>query len=146
MKKIVFLLTFFLSGNLCFGQQQAVTYDYDRAGNRIARSVITLYSSQRSAMAQNPDEQETISNPLLTCEVTIYPNPTVGEVTLSVLKGEEDAVSTVFLYTSAGKLLKKLELTGNTSVSIDLSSYEPGIYMVDFSQGDNKSFYKIIKQ
>ncbi len=106
MRTLAILFTFFLN-SLCFAQQQAVAYTYDRAGNRISRSVITLYSSQRSAMAQNPDEQEKINNPLLTCEVTIYSNPTVGEVVLSVSKGEEEAVSYDFSNNNFGYLGKK---------------------------------------
>ncbi len=145
MKTFLFLLVFFFGGHVCMGQQQPkAVYDYDMAGNRIVRTILNLKSA-RSALPDQEREGK-ISNSLLACKVIAYPNPTLGEVILSISNGEEEAVSGICVYDANGKLLKKSEATGNVDVSIDLSSYPAGIYLIDFHQGESSSFYKIIKQ
>ncbi len=140
MKTILPTLCFFFCTVLCVAQQR-FSYEYDNAGNRIARRVI--YMSQRSPL--NQEEEQKISSSLKTCDVTAFPNPTDGEVTLSITNGEEDATASIWIYDENGKVLKTLEATGNVSVTIDLSSYPSGYYLINFMQGENKSFYKIIK-
>ncbi len=129
-----------------------MVYGYDRAGNRISRSVVVLKSSLQYAdsLSEQTEEEQMekkgISEDLLTCKVTVYPNPTQGEVFVSISRGEEDAVSEISVFTDSGQFLVNLKTTGNTTLPVDLSSYPSGIYLIDFQQGKNKSFYKIIKQ
>lgn len=140
----LFLAFLFVGGTFTIAQQtRKMCFDYDAAGNRISRTVITLSSAQRSAF---DPEEEKIDRTLLNCKVTVYPNPTEGEVILTITNGQEEGISSIGVYDDSGKLLKTLEARGNVSVSIDLSSYSEGVYLINFSQGDNKSFYKIIKK
>lgn len=142
--KTLFLILIFLAAGSFSSAQQKVSFSYDAAGNRISRTVITLSRAMRAA----PDslEQEKVNHTLYTCKVTVYPNPTEGEVNLSVSNGKEDAVSDIAVYDVSGNLLKNLQIEGNTSVSIDLSDYPDGIYLINFRQEESVSYYKIIKK
>ena len=143
MKTLFSLLSFLALCSLSFAQQR-VNFSYDAAGNRIGRTVITM--SRAMHAVSDSLEQEKVSNTLYACKVTVYPNPTEGEVNLSVSNGREDAVSAVVVYDVSGNLLKTLQIQGNTSVSIDLSDYPEGIYLIDFRQEESASYYKIIKK
>lgn len=142
--KTLFLILSFLATSSFSSAQEKVSFSYDAAGNRISRTVITLSRAMRAA----PDslEQEKVNYILYDCKVTVYPNPTEGEINLSVSNGKEDAVSDVTVYDVAGNLLKTLQIEGNTSVSIDLSDYPDGIYLINFRQEESVSYYKIIKK
>lgn len=99
----------FLGGHICMAQQlPKAVYDYDVAGNRIARTVLNLKSARSATPGQ--EQEDKISNSLLTCKVIAYPNPTLGEVILSISNGEEEAVSGICVYDANGKLLKKARL------------------------------------
>lgn len=142
MRTFLLLLSFLSFGCSYSVSAQTVFYSYDPGGNRITRGTVRLYSAKQSGSEQ----EEKITNSLLTCQVTVYPNPTAGELNIAISNGEEDALSRIWLYDDSGKLLKTLEVTGNTSTTIDLSGYSEGMYLIDFSQGDSKSYYKVIKQ
>lgn len=148
MKTLLFLLGFIALSNLSPAQQR-IAYEYDVAGNRIRRTVLTMRSAAQSLETDSIAEKieaEGISRSLRECKVTVYPNPTQGELTFSISNGEENAVSEIRVYSSNGQLLKTLKAEGNTDIPIDLTPYPSGIYLIDFRQGESKSFYKIIKQ
>ena len=143
MKTLFIILGSLAAGSFSFAQQR-VAFSYDAAGNRISRTVITLSRAMRAA--SDSLEENKVNHTLYACKVTVYPNPTEGEVNLSVSNGKEDAVSDVAVYDVSGTLLKTLQMEGNTSVSIDLSDYPDGIYLIDFHQEESVSYYKIIKK
>lgn len=151
MKSITLFL--FLSMTVCLkisAQQIApsqvrLSYTYDKAGNRISRRVITL-SMQRQSTDSIPKQEETVSSSLLTCKVVVYPNPTEGEINLSISNSTEESTSEITVYNNSGQLLITLQGKGNTTIPIDLSPYNNGIYLINFQQGESKSFYKIIKK
>lgn len=141
------LLFLLLWGCLSLFAQQR-TYEYDYAGNRIRRSVVTLRSSllQADSLFEKTEiEREGISKTLVTCEVAVYPNPTQGEVNITISNGGEDVVSDIAVYNSSGQMLLTLKAQGNTTVPVDLSSYVNGTYLINFQHGESKSYYKIVK-
>ncbi len=146
MKKTI-LFFFLVIVALNASAQQTISYSYNNAGNRIGRYVIMLRaSSQHADSLIQQKEEEGISRSLLTCKITVYPNPTQGEVHVTISNGEEDAISDIFVHSEAGQLLMTLKATGNSTVPIDLSPFTSGIYLINFQQADNRSYYKIIKQ
>jgi len=144
-KKILFLLI--LVSALSVRAQQKTCYSYDNAGNRISQNVILISISSKS-LSQSTDSvsQQKISSSLLICNVTVYPNPTKGVLSISITEIAEDAVSGIALYNSSGQLLKKMQVIGNSTFLIDISSYANGIYLIDFKQGESHQLYKIIKE
>lgn len=144
MKRITLFLAFILNLLVTFSQSAQTSFSYDRAGNRISRRVILLSSARISS--DSIPEEEKIRNSFPACKVTVYPNPTEGEVNLVIYEGAEEAVSQIAVYSDSGQLLITREVKGNTEVSVDLSSYSSGVYLIDFIQGESRSYYKVIKK
>lgn len=125
-----------------FAQQYSVEYTYDFAGNRIGRTVITL-SNQSRARAT---EVEPLVQEANKCKVVIYPNPTKGKIALEVREGKEECSYSAIVYSSGGQKLLKEFLVGNGTISIDLSGYSAGVYILVLRYESNELQYKIIKQ
>jgi hypothetical protein len=73
--------------------------------------------------------------------VTVYPNPVSDVLTISGLKQN----GTVLLYSSEGKLLQQQTVTAQT-ITMDMSKYAKGIYLLQYKTGDEVVNQKIIKQ
>jgi hypothetical protein len=75
----------------------------------------------------------------------VFPNPSSGEVTLSVLNAESSKMNFA-LYNTQGQLMDKGPLNGNYT-RIDLNSMAAGAYVIRLTI-DNKEIkiFKIIKQ
>lgn len=97
---------------------------------------------------QQPYEILTLSGAEITnieLRFSVYPNPTTSFVTLEILEIELTQLSFT-LFDLQGKLLFERKVA-QTSTSIDLESYESGIYILNILDQNNllKSF-KIIKK
>jgi Leucine-rich repeat (LRR) protein len=73
-------------------------------------------------------------------KITIYPNPTKGEVNINNITLEKATV-----YNSLGQLVKTFTLnSGNTDNTINLSGLKKGVYYVYLVNGDAASAKKVI--
>ena len=123
-------------------QTYKVVYEYDHAGNRISRTVITMNAQAKSMDADvSPLEQE-----LVKCQIHVFPNPTKGFLNMKISAGEENCCYNFTLYSSSGQKLLGERLIGNGDVSFDLSAYVAGIYILIMRYGEETVQYKIIKQ
>ena len=77
-------------------------------------------------------------------EVSIYPNPTSGLITVS-LKNAPTHGANFTLTTLEGKIIKQ-EKVNNTTVVMDLSDYPKGIYVLKIEDTQSVNVYKIIRQ
>lgn len=120
-----------------------VAYDYDPAGNRTARRVISMPAkSPAKAVQAKPDS---ISEVLSGIEILAYPNP--ARETLNVEAkglGENDEVH-IFLFNSQGALVFRKESAAFFN-PIDMSALAPGVYILRITAGGKKTEIKIIKQ
>ena len=143
MKRIYLLgllLSFAVSQLLA--QTYKVVYEYDPAGNRISRTVITMNAQAKSMDADvSPLEQE-----LAKCQIHVFPNPTKGFLNMKISAGEENCCYDFTLYSSSGQKLLGERLIGNGDVSFDLSAYVTGIYILILKYDEEVVQYKIIKQ
>ena len=73
--------------------------------------------------------------------VTVYPNPVSDVLSISGLQQK----GTVLLYSAEGKLLQQQTVTAQT-MTIDMSKYTKGIYLLQYKTGDEVVNRKIIKQ
>ena len=64
----------------------------------------------------------------------IYPNPTTGNVTIQL--GQMN-VQTIVITDALGKQVSDLTTVENSEMTIDLSSYEKGVYFARFLMNDN---------
>ena len=73
--------------------------------------------------------------------VSVYPNPTDGKLTLSNVIGD-----TGFKVISASGQVVLSGLVSNTSNSIDLSSFENGIYVLQLTQEQSVQTIRVVKK
>ena len=76
-------------------------------------------------------------------DITIYPNPTFGPITLTGLR---KGSTTIAVYNVLGELVHEQELNGADDTSVDLSTFPSGLYLVHLQQGQNTFRKKVIKQ
>jgi hypothetical protein len=145
------VILMFLSGNLW---TQSITYDYDGTGNRIDSRVVHLKSAHipidtTSLQSNDPLQKQPIKevheDQLGTKSIKIYPNPTAGTLNIEV-QGFSDQTVTIFtLYDLSGKILVIREIQGDR-VTLDLSPYAKGIYILKIQSAAETRDWKIIKE
>jgi hypothetical protein len=143
MRHFFSLLVLLLMPIFSFGQSKVIEYSYDKAGNRTHRYVITLSSNTlMSAQIDIPPLEHNLG-PL---EIKIFPNPTRGQLLVEVQNGDDESKYTFYLYDISGKLMIEESIKGNGSQPLNLSSFNPGTYILILKTPDEKMEYKIIKE
>jgi hypothetical protein len=78
-------------------------------------------------------------------EITVYPNPTNGKVTLST--DAQSAITGISVFNMVGKEVFRPQFTaGSSEVTVDLSSQPKGLYLLLIKAGENFYQRKIILQ
>ncbi len=72
---------------------------------------------------------------------SLYPNPATGSFTISA--GKKGAAYNVEVLDLMGKLVKELTWSGER-LSVDISGYSKGVYIVRVSNGSTSEFKKLI--
>lgn len=124
--------------------QQVLKYEYDESGNRLSRKVILL-SSKQDQTRQDKSGQESINELMDTFSITIYPNPTRENLTISTQSASNNPLTELMLYNTQGKLLYKDKNNNNTN-TINMSMYDKGIYLLIIMIEGNRKEFKVIKQ
>ncbi len=83
--------------------------------------------------------KNTINNSL----ISIYPNPTENNITVDL--GDEK-VSTISLMDAQGKLVYQVDNNIQSQLTIDLSEYSKGIYMLKVESESTSNVYKVFKK
>jgi hypothetical protein len=146
--KIFALTTAILLTASAFGAK--ISYDYDKAGNRIKRWLVVeeitntteaeFRTSEKAedAGAENEMRSDDVS-------VSVYPNPTIGVVTVDIPALDESGSNTLHLYDAKGEtvLSRKRLMNSNT---IDFMNTPSGVYILKLNLGGSEKSYKIIKK
>jgi uncharacterized delta-60 repeat protein len=77
-------------------------------------------------------------------DISVYPNPTSGEIMLSVNKALSNA--TVRIVSLTGQTVLKKENLNGSQIMFDISSYPSGIYYMEVSEGSHIARTKVIKK
>lgn len=76
-------------------------------------------------------------------KVNVYPNPTVQEVYIDGLTGDES----VQVYDAAGNLVKNIDQAGTSKLQLNLDQVESGLYFIKVKgQNDEVNVYQIVKK
>lgn len=149
MKKTLLSFLSMLVTITCVAQGNLTrTYDYDDAGNRILRATIELRKSKINQETNETVMTET-DKPLYYEEsigevsVKVFPNPTHGLVTLLFSNFVESGYYK--LYNMTGQVVSE-GIIESTSSTIDLSSYQTGMYMLTLTVNGKEDTWKIIKK
>jgi hypothetical protein len=93
----------------------------------------------------NSLEDETIE---LNEKITLSPNPSFGESSLSFYVSKNQLVS-VRIMGSNGNLIKEVAsqnyAVGTHSIMIESDELRDGLYFIEIGKGDSKSFLKFVK-
>ena len=92
------------------------------------------------------DEISPLEQELMQCKIRVFPNPTKGFLNMEISSGEENCCYDFTLYSSSGQKLLNEKQIGNGNVSLDLSTYSTGIYILILKYGEEVVQYKIVKQ
>ncbi|PCJ26368.1 MAG: hypothetical protein COA97_06190 [Flavobacteriales bacterium] len=80
---------------------------------------------------------------LPTTSISIYPNPTTGQLSISFEEGTARAIS---ISNSLGQLLLSDKIKATNQVSLDLSTYPTGIYFLQLEVDGQMIIKKIVKE
>lgn len=139
------LLLLLLASASVIGQNTTVHFGYDADGNRIFRSLTV------SKMEDKGLPSDSLESPLclddandLFGQISLYPNPTRGKLTV-MLKGLEGEAVSARVVTLAGTVIEQSEMTDG-SHDFDLSGLPPGVYLLQLSTPDASQTWRIIKK
>ena len=96
-------------------QTYKVVYEYDHAGNRVSRVVISI-----NTRAKSVDDE---ISPLEQCKIRVFPNPTKGFLNMEISSGEENCCYDFTLYSSSGQKLLNEKQIGSSRLSFAKSEY-----------------------
>lgn len=143
MKLKNYLITLLTLGSIhmATAQSQGVSYDYDYAGNRISRKIITL---PQSVKGKTPDPVP-VTDQMGDRKITIYPNPTKGMLAVDINGGDSKDELSIQLYDGNGKQMLNEKVQPGTT-TLNLTSYPQAYYIMRVQAGSKFTEYKIIKQ
>ena len=116
-------------------------YSYDNAGNRTKREIVFT----RSEAMEDEENVKSFSEMVSEHEIQIYPNPTEGDLNVSISNISNDNQAAITLYDISGRLLKKEDATTGR-VNIDISGVANGIYIMQIMIDEKVTTWKIIKK
>lgn len=141
MKRLLLIALGMWSVMTAAGQTLSYEYSYDNAGNRIRRAVVELNSKDAKGEGM-------MSSPLTDVigngeTMMLFPNPTHGSIQF-ILSGE-DRSGRYMLSDMTGRLLEEGRFNGS-SMTLDLSARQNGMYLLKLFIDEKQVVYKVIKQ
>jgi hypothetical protein len=133
-----------------YGQNTGRKYEYDDAGNRIVRHVITIPNKSSSGHKSIGSESDTIIDNFYTdklgdISLKIFPNPTTSIITVQIDGMEDKIGGIIHLYDLSGAKIDEQRLSSHR-VEIDMSSYPAGAYLATVLINGKTKYWKIVKQ
>lgn len=116
-----------------------IVYTYDASGNRTSSREIVF----RGQGSEDNDSEPRRDN-LSLRRVTIYPNPTEGELRVEITGDDTFEGSSITIYGASGSIVYYDNEIGSIN-DIDLTQYPRGIYMMIIRIDGDTSSWKIIK-
>jgi YD repeat-containing protein len=139
------LLIAFLSLSILHGTKaQNYSFAYDANGNRIGRTIPLKSTLASQDSSGNIVGEEQYNEKIGDIEISLFPNPTKGNIYLNIKNIDQNLSSGLAVYDNSGKLLKTIENLTEYN-TIDLSNLPPGSYFIKIIIGDAISDWKVIK-
>ncbi|MFH0893950.1 MAG: T9SS type A sorting domain-containing protein [Bacteroidota bacterium] len=139
-------------------QQKYVEYTYNAAGNRETRQIIYLAlktidttqtsgsaAAEEGTTATNPEQTTPYTETLGATTISVFPNPTQGQLNIQVSNLPEGSSGSLLLVDQTGRTI----LTQNQikpSQKMDLSGLGKGIYFLQVVMGNEKKEWKIVRE
>ena len=120
---------------------QTISYDYDYAGNRISRKVVSLPQSIKG----QPVDSVLVEDMLGERNILVYPNPTKGALGVEITGGDWDEDIWLILYNGQGVTLYHAKAQQGIN-PVDMTDYPKGWYILRVLAGEKKKEFKVIKE
>jgi hypothetical protein len=134
-----------------YGQEALeVQYEYDNAGNRIARYVIVLEddgtkSFKRNKQSDNSTDETYYIDNLDDISLKIFPNPTNSYINIQIDNIFTEINGFISIYSTSGSKIFTDNIN-TTNKRIDLSNYPNGVYLVNISINGKETTWKVVKK
>lgn len=110
-------------------------------GNPVAPTITGL----AECGIESKDDGNSVEDDRLTGEFSVYPNPTNGQLIITLPETEEAAICT--LYDLQGREVLNRETTaGQKALELDLSDLQPGTYLLKATTPTESYFQKVTKE
>ena len=143
MRKIFLYFCFMLFPAFVFAQSK-IGYAYDMAGNRIKREIV-MSASQAMAKKQSFESQDFYSERLREHSVKIYPNPTQGNLKVSISDLETSDKCHLGVYSIQGTQIFAFDVSSDNA-DVDISNQPNGVYLLQITINGQSTTWKIVKQ
>ncbi len=139
MKKLLTIISL-ITIALCSFSQTYIRYEYDDAGNRIVRKVVSIRSSGSSTDIAEEVEQDKIDE----FNISIFPNPTQGNLNVNI-DGLNEEKSSILVYDLNGREIFSVNELKSENL-IDITRQPSGTYIMIINIDDKRSQWKIMKE
>ena len=143
LKLLLMLMLFIGAATDAMSQMYTVSFAYDANGNRISRTI--RMSEYYRGVSSDTTAVECLTDNISNCDVSIFPNPVKENVSLKLASYEDGKKITATLYSPLGICIEKKDICSDMT-GFDLSALSSGIYILEFSDGNEKRTWKIIKE
>ncbi len=120
---------------------QTISYDYDYAGNRISRKVVSLPQSIKG----QPVDSVLVEDMLGARNILVYPNPTKGALGVEITGGDWDEDIRLILYNGQGVTFYHAKAQQGIN-PVDMTAYPKGWYIIRVQAGEKRKEFKVIKE
>lgn len=143
MKQIFLCFSFMLFPAFTFAQSK-IGYAYDMAGNRIKREIV-ISASRAMAKKQSFESQDFYSERLREHSVKIYPNPTQGNLRVSISGIGNSDKCHLGVYSIQGTQILAFDVNSDNA-NVDISNQPNGVYLLQITINGKSTTWKIIKK
>ena len=127
MKTSLFLLL--LTSFALFSQEKTTTIEYDKSGNRVLRSSLTV-EAKNGSMSNSAADTLQFADALSGFTFALFPNPAEQEVSISTQpEFVQQGAPVLYLYDLSGKLILQKNFN-RARETLDLSSVKSGTYVL----------------
>ena len=120
-----------------------IVNNYDASGNRINSEKTIIFT--RGANKGQAPEPEMFLDSLSSTRITIYPNPTEGDLRVDITGIEDFSGSELTINAANGAFLTRINPL-QASNEVDMTTYKNGIYLFVIKINDEITTWKIIKK
>ena len=129
------------------------TYTYDGSGNRTKRVCVqvkstageSIYDAETRSLKESDTPAETLEDNLGTSVITLYPNPTRGELVLRINPLTEGSKGTITVIGMDGKQYQVIADLYEYN-DLDLTGLNRGNYILRLELNGKETTYEIIKE